>query len=128
MSSELMILMRLSDRVLELDGRAHLLDEHAVDAVADAELLLVRLDVDVAAPFLMALSRIALHEADDGRVLGGLLELEDVDVVVLAGEVDVASSLEALEHDPRRTRPTLYMRPRWPRRIAFSDATTGSTL
>jgi hypothetical protein len=36
------------DRVLQLERRLHHLVEHAVDAVADAELLLVGLDVDVA--------------------------------------------------------------------------------
>ena len=50
MSSCAMTLMRDVMRVLELDRRLHDLVEHAVDAEADAEHLLVRLDVDVARP------------------------------------------------------------------------------
>jgi hypothetical protein len=75
-------LERARDRVLQLERRAHLLDEHAVDAVADAELLLVGLDVDVARALLDGVEQDRVAEADDGRVLRGLLEVADVDVVV----------------------------------------------
>ena len=85
------------DRVLQLERRRHLLDEHAVDAVAHAELLLVRLDVDVARALLDGVEEDHVDEADDGRVLARLLELEEVDVVVVAGELDLLL-VEARHH------------------------------
>ncbi len=84
MSSDAMILMRLVMRVLQLERRRHLLGEHAVDAVAHAELLLVRLDVDVARALLDGVEEDHVDEADDRRVLAGLLELEEVDVLLVA--------------------------------------------
>ena len=48
MSSCAMILRREVIALRQLERRLHLLVEHAVDAVADAERLLVGLDVDVA--------------------------------------------------------------------------------
>ena len=77
------------DRVLELHRRLHRLVEHAVDAVADAEGLLVGLDVDVRRVLLDRVGQDQVHELDDGRVLAGLRELVDVDVVVLGDQRDV---------------------------------------
>ena len=48
MSSSAMILMREVIAFFSFIGGRHHLVEHAVDAVADAEVLLVGLDVDVA--------------------------------------------------------------------------------
>ncbi len=78
------------DGVLQLDGGRHLLGEHAVDAVAHPELLLVRLDVDVARALLDGVEQHHVDQADDRRVLAGLLELEEVGrVVLVAGELDL---------------------------------------
>ena len=54
------------DRVLELHRRLHDLVEHAVDAVADAERLLVGLDVDVRRVFLIASVRIRFTSLTTG--------------------------------------------------------------
>jgi hypothetical protein len=77
------------DGVLELDRRLHLLHQHAVDAVADAELLLVGLDVDVARALLDRVEEDGVDEADDRRALGLLLQLHEVDVVTIDGEIDL---------------------------------------
>ena len=77
------------DGVLQLERRGHLLEEHAVDAEADAELLLVGLDVDVARPLLDRVQEDHVHEPHDRRVLARLLELEEVHVLLFAGEVDL---------------------------------------
>ncbi len=77
------------DRVLELERRGHLLDEDAVDAVTNAELLLVRLDVNIARALLDRVEQDHVHEPDDGRVLARFFELEGVHVLFLAGELDL---------------------------------------
>ena len=51
------------------------------------------------APFLIALSRMTLHEPHDRRVLARLLELEDVDLFRVGAEVDVfVAQVEAGHH------------------------------
>ena len=85
-----MILRRLDDRVLQLQRRLHHLVEHAVDAVADAEVLLVGLDVDVGGALLDGVEQDEVDELDDRRVVGGLREVVDVLVLRLLGELDVA--------------------------------------
>ena len=80
MSSFAMILRRRGDRVLQLQRRLHHLVQHAVDAVADAEVLLVRLDVDVAGALL---DRVEQDRRCTSLTTGAsrrpLLELDDVD-------------------------------------------------
>ena len=58
------------DGVLELERRLHDLFEHAVDAVADAEHLLVRLEMDVAGAPLHGAGEDGVDQPDDRRVLG----------------------------------------------------------
>ena len=89
MSSEAMILRRLMIAFFSLSGGVISSCEHAVDAVAHAELLLVGLDVDVARALLDGVEQDHVDEADDRRVLARLLELEEVDVLVVAGELDL---------------------------------------
>ena len=84
-----MILSRDVIAFLQLHRRLHHLVEHAVDAVADAELLLVGLDVDVAARFLIASVRIRLTSLTTGASSDSLLQLADVDVVLVLDELEV---------------------------------------
>ena len=101
MSSFDMILMRDDDRVAELHRRAHDVVEDPVDAVADAQLLLVRLDVDVARALLDRRHQHDVHEPDDRRFFALLGErlgadllqlLEDFDVVGVASSDACSSS------------------------------------
>ena len=62
------------DRVAELHRRRHDVVEDAVDAEPDAELLLVRLDVDVARPLLDRRHQHQVDQADDRRFAALLLE------------------------------------------------------
>jgi hypothetical protein len=62
------------DRVLQPQRRLHDLVEHAVDAEADPEHLLVGLDVDVACPLADRVGQQRVHQPHDGRFLGGALE------------------------------------------------------
>jgi hypothetical protein len=80
------------DGVLQLERRLHLLDEHAVDAVADAELLLVGLDVDVAGALLDRVERIAFTRRTTGassaafsssRTLTSVFVDRDLDLVLV---------------------------------------------
>ena len=74
------------DRAHELLRLARLRDvELAVDAVADDDVALLRLDVDVARALLDRLREEAVDPADDRRVVVGV---EDVDEVVLLERVD----------------------------------------
>src|ERR1700730_7436753 len=75
------------DRCLQLHRRLHRLVEHAVDAVADAEVLLVRLDVDVARALLDRVEQDQVHELDHWRILRALLDIEDV--LLVLGVVDL---------------------------------------
>ena len=63
-----MILTRDDDRVAILHRRRHDVVEDAVDAVADAQLLLVRLDVDVAGALLNRRHQHDVDEPDDRRL------------------------------------------------------------
>src|SRR5204862_432045 len=72
------------------------LDEVAVDAVADDQLLFARLDVDIGGALLDRLEHDRVDPADDRRLIG---EIEDVDqllrlavhvVVAVAAEIDAA--------------------------------------
>ena len=78
MSRPAMILMRLDDRRVHLVRRAQLLDQPAVDAVADAQRVVARLDVDVAGAFLDGVVDEVVDQLDDRRVAGRLLEVGDV--------------------------------------------------
>ncbi len=71
------------DRLLELERRVHHLVEDAVDAVPDAVLLLVRLDVDVGGAALDGVGEDDVDQADDRRFLGLLLQLLEVDLLIL---------------------------------------------
>ena len=80
------------------DVRGLHLVERAVHAVADLEVLLERLDVDVGRAVHDALVEDHVHELDDGvRVRGGV-EGGDVVRVALEGLVGVHALAEGLEH------------------------------
>ena len=90
-----MILTRETIASRILHRRRHDVVEDAVDAVADAQLLLVRLDVDVARALLDRRHQHDVDQPDDRRVLAlpgqrlgaDLLQLlEDLDVVGAAAE------------------------------------------
>ena len=81
MSSFDMILMRERDRVAELHRRAHDVVENPVDAVPDAQLLLVRLDVDVARALLNRRHQHDVHQPDDRRFLALLGERLGADLL-----------------------------------------------
>ena len=95
MSSFDMILMRDDDRVAELHRRAHDVVEDPVDAVADAQLLLVRLDVDVARALLNGRHQHDVHQPDDRRVLALLGERVGADLLQLLEDLDVAACCRA---------------------------------
>ena len=67
--------------------------QHAVDAIADAELVLERLDVDVRRPQLERLGQDLVDELDDRRVLGGG-----------RGQVEVVVVLSSMTWSRRRRR------------------------
>src|SRR4051812_19875303 len=90
-------LQTAGDGRLQLHGRLHRLEEHAVHAVADAEVLLVGLDVDVGGALLDGVEEDEVHELDDRRVGGALLEVDDVLVVVVVVDLDLAL-FEPLHH------------------------------
>ena len=112
------------DRIAELHRRLHDVVENAVDAVADAQLLLVRLDVDVAGALLDRRHQDDVHQLDDRRFLAllgerlgaDLLELlEDLDVV---GVVERRHLLERLAGRFERARPPARRRCRRGDRLA----------
>ena len=59
---------RRDDGGLQLARRRLLVEEHAVDAEADAEFLLERLDVDIAGALLDGLGDHGVDQADDRRL------------------------------------------------------------
>ena len=79
------------DRVAELHRRRHHVVEDAVDAEPDAELLLVRLDVDVARALLDRRHQHQVHEPDDRRFAALPLERRDVDLLELLEHLDVVA-------------------------------------
>ena len=91
---------------LQLHGRLHHLVEHAVDAEADAELLLVGLDVDVGGPLLDGVEQDQVHQLDDRRLGGAVLEVDGVEVVVAALDERHLGVVEA-HHDLVEVGPLL---------------------
>ena len=115
MLSRAMILMRLMIAACEpVDLRRQVLVlEQAVDPVADADALLLVLDVDVASPLVGRLDQDLVHELDDRRFLRllghlavvGLDAFEELDVVLVAcllgeGRDGVAADAEVLLDEP----------------------------
>ena len=76
-----MILMRLMIAAWKrwICGGTWCVVQHAVDAVADREVVLVRLDVDVAGPLVDRLEENLVDQLDDAGLLGHLQQV----VVVL---------------------------------------------
>ncbi len=64
-------------------GRRHRVVEETVHAVANDELALVGLDVDVGGALLQGLTDHLVHQVDDGRVLGAALRLVGVQLLLL---------------------------------------------
>jgi len=81
------------DGVLQPQWRLHDLVQHAVDAEADAEHLLVRLHVDVAGALADGVGEERVHQLDDRRLLGGLLQLLEVDLVLGADDLHALAHL-----------------------------------
>ena len=81
---------------LDLSRHGHLV-EHAVDAVADAQIVFQRLDVDVSRALLERRAHDLVDETDDGRL--GVVLVEDVDLLlqVESGIVDLAALEDRLE-------------------------------
>ena len=77
------------DRVAELHRRRHDVVQDAVDAEPDAELLLVRLDVNVARALLNRRHEHQVDEADDRRLAALALERGHVDLFELFEQLDV---------------------------------------
>jgi hypothetical protein len=67
----------------------HLIVQHAIDAVADADLLFVRLEVDVRCALLDRAQQDRVAQANDRRVFGELLEIDAVAFEVFLGELDL---------------------------------------
>jgi len=99
-------------------GGGHDLVEDAVDAEADAEDLLVGLEVDVGGAAADGVDEDHVDELDDGGLVGRLLELEDVDLgarFVLVEELDVADlALELVDDLADRAQLDVVVAPRWP--------------
>ena len=79
------------DRVAELHRRRHDVVEDAVDAVADAQLLLVRLDVDVARALLDRRHQHDVDEPHDRRFFALLGERLGADLLQLLENLDVVA-------------------------------------
>src|SRR5262249_34518086 len=94
MSSLAMIFKREISRAR---GRRHDVVKDPVDAEADAELLLVRLDVDVRGARLQRLDEDQVGELDDRGGLGGLGQVDEVDLLALLplDDVHVGAGLDA---------------------------------
>ena len=135
------------DRVAELHRRAHDVVENAVDAVADAQLLLVRLDVDVARALLNRRHQHDVDQPHDRRLFALLGERLGADLLQLLEHLDVVGAVERrlqfleppaghLERARPRTAGAAGERLAAPSgstsaiasTTAVSDATTGSTL
>src|SRR5204863_9534382 len=77
------------NRVAELHRRLHDVVEDAVDAVPDAQLFLVRLDVNVARAFLDGRQQNHVHQLDDRRVLARRREVVGADLLDILDDLDV---------------------------------------
>ena len=113
MSRSARILMR--EVTAGTTGRGHdrRLVEHAVDAVADAHLVLVRLEVDVGGAAVDGLGDHALDELDDRRVLAAGAEVDGLRrrgrraaPAAAAASVSNVSSATARPAPRRRRRPS----------------------
>src|SRR5690606_2572745 len=84
-------------RCLHLERRLHDLLEHAVDSVADPDLLFVWLDVDVGSAAHHGVGQDAVDELDDGRVVDLRLERGEADFFFLGLEDLDVLGLDLLE-------------------------------
>ncbi len=75
--------------VFQLQRRFHHLVEHAVDAVAHPEELLVRLDMDIGRLLLDGVGENKVDQLDDRGVLGGALQRADIDLLFLPDDLQV---------------------------------------
>ena len=83
------------ERVAQAERRVHHVVEHAVDAEADAHLLLVRLDVNVGRAALEGVDQEDVDETHDGRVLAHARQIREVDLVVVVNDFDVSRRASA---------------------------------
>ena len=84
-----MILRRDVIASAQLERRRHHVVQHAVDAVADADLAFVGLDVDVARAPLHRRHQHEVHQADNRRVLPLAREGRRADVLEIVEHLDV---------------------------------------
>ena len=94
-----MIFMRETIGVPELERRRHHRLQHAVDAEPDAQVLLVRLDVDVAGAPLNRREHQRVDQPDDRRLAALPLERRRVDLLGAVDDLEVlvAAVSEVLE-------------------------------
>src|SRR5581483_9105292 len=89
-----------SDGVFQFHGRRHDGLQHAVNAEADAVLLLVRLHVDVAGAALDRVGKDEVDELDDGRFVGGPFQVFEGEFFFVAGgKLDIGFGLADGGHD-----------------------------
>jgi len=79
------------DGVLQLQRRIHDLVEDPVDAEPDAELLLVRLDVDVRRAALDRVGHDQVHEFDDRRFFGTFRERLYIELFIILEDFEVGA-------------------------------------
>ena len=77
-------------------GRVHDLVQHAVDAVAHAQSLLVGLDVDVRCAAAQRVGENQVDQLDDGSFAGRLAQGLEVDVLVCIDDLELARRIQLL--------------------------------
>ena len=65
-------------RRVHLEGRAKLLEESSIDSIANPQLMIARLDVNIAGALFHRIVNAVVHQLDHRRIAGGLLEIVDV--------------------------------------------------
>jgi hypothetical protein len=86
-----------SNRIAELHGRAHDVVENPVDAVANPELLLVRLDVNIAGALLNRRHQHDVDQANDRCLLSLFRQRLGADFLELVENFDIPGFFESLE-------------------------------
>ena len=73
-----MILMRLATAACIWCGGRSFSDQSAVDAIANPQHILARLDMNIAGAFLHGIIDAVVDQLDDRRVARGLLQVGDI--------------------------------------------------
>ena len=126
-----------NDGGLQLARRRVLIEQHAVHAVADAEFLFERLDVNIAGALLHGLRDHGVHQADDRRFAGHVAQMFQVFVGFARGEFQLGSLLLRLARSSGRWRREFPARARAPappsapckqRTVAMVSKSSGSAI